>query len=134
MNLLKNIKTLLSTILVLLTVEGCGVHFVIKDRLVYGDLGKFGAMETHTLFTEIKPIRIHQPDWDQKRIGMTCTATDNITDIIALIDKMCASHKGECEYEKLLALKKAIKSIVIAQMWNGVQFSRETMKYYELNR
>lgn len=109
-----------------------GSTIEIKDKLMYGDLGRFGAMETHTLHTEIKPKRIAKPVWDEKRIGMSCTDTENITWYISLVDKFCAENSGRCEYEKLAAMKKAMKSIVFQQQKMGVQFSRESLQAVEL--
>lgn len=96
---------------------------------MYGDLGKFGAMKAHTLFTEIKPVRVPQPEWDALRIGMTCTDTANIADMQAVIDKMCAKTK-KCDYEQMQAFKLSVRNIMVAQQRIGKRFTKTQLATY----
>lgn len=76
----------------------------VKDYEMYGDMGRFGATKVHTLFTDIPPVRIYQPEWDDLRIGMVCTKAENIADIQATVDKLCAKNPNHCTYEKRQAI------------------------------
>lgn len=111
MNLKKDFKKLLSIALVLFAVSGCGSPEPVRDRVFYGDQGRFGATAVHTLKTNIPPKRIYKQEWDDLRIGMICGSADDINDLIVLVDKLCANNENYCNYEALEGAKKAMRQL-----------------------
>lgn len=111
MNLKKDYKKLLSIALVLFAVSGCGSPEKVRDRIFYGDKGKFGATAVHTLRTDIPPKRIYKAEWDDLRIGMICGTADDINDLIVLIDKLCNKDSNNCDYEAVEGAKKAMRQL-----------------------
>lgn len=93
------LMNLLSLALILLTVSCAPIK--IKDMTFYGDKGKFGATSVHSLHKQIPPETISKADWDLMRIGMVCTAGENISYALATIDKLCTQRKGACTYEEM---------------------------------
>ena len=106
----------------------------IKDYEMYGDMGRFGATKVHTLFTNIPPERIYQPEWDNLRLGMVCTPAANIADIQATVDKLCAKNTTNCDYEKQKAIanfKKNMRLTLIAMRRAGADISNEVMEAFK---
>lgn len=102
----------------------------IKDHEFYGDMGKFGAVKVHSLFTEIPPVRIYQPEWDQMRIGMVCTSADTIADIQATVDKLC-TRSNQCDYEEMQKARSSMRNLLTVQRRFGVKVKPHVMRVFE---
>lgn len=111
----KSYKMLSKIALASLTLSGCG-SIKIKDFLVYGDKGKFGATGVHTLCDTERcpPVLLKKAQWDELRIGMVCTDANNFADMQANIDRFCAKNPNVCEYEEVVKAKAALSRIVRA--------------------
>jgi hypothetical protein len=114
----KDFKILCAIALTLFGVSSCST-VKIKDYEMFGDLGKFGAIKVHTLFTEIPPVKILKPEWDDLRIGMVCTDANSIADIQATVDKLCARNPNACDYEKMANFKASMRKVIRAQQLAG---------------
>jgi len=105
----------------------------IKDYTMYGDEGKFGAVEEHTLLTNIPPKQIDKGPWDDMRIGMVCTAANNIADIQATVDKLCNRHPNECDYQTQARIKNAKTSMYMmlaAMKRKGLRIDDNLMRVF----
>jgi len=103
----------------------------VKDRLIYGDKGKFGATQVHTLcgLEKCPPVFLDKATWDAKRIGMICLANDDLADMQAIIDKLCVNYK-KCDYEKVETLRRAVAYILWTQRRSGVFVSPFAMSTF----
>lgn len=102
----------------------------VRDHIFYGDMGKFGAVGVHSLFTDIPPVRVYQPAWDQMRIGMVCTTADTIAEIQATVDKLCTSSK-RCDYEKMEKTRSSMRNLLTVQKRFGVKVKPWVMETFE---
>jgi hypothetical protein len=130
--MLKNFKTLSKTILLSLVLSACS-QIQVKDYTLYGDEGNFGAVAAHTLLTNIPPKLIAKPDWDKLRVGMACIDAASFADIQATVDKLCAKHPGECNYQQIANFKTAVRKMLIAQEWSGVYVSEDVMSAFSVS-
>lgn len=112
----KNWTSLFAIALALSTASGCS-RFQIKDQILYGDKGKFGATAVHTIRKDIKPVAIPKAQWDQIRIGMVCGDAAYIGYMLTLVDKLCAQLK-RCDYEDVARVKAALRYVASAAKLN----------------
>jgi predicted phage-related endonuclease len=75
---------------------GCAqVH--VKDGEWCGDAGEDGASCFHTLTEETRDVEKKQ--WDEERLGMLCTRSENFANWKTAIEQLCNKMKGLCTYE-----------------------------------
>lgn len=80
----------------LLILSGCTVP--IKNQRWYGDEGSQGAVYFETLTEETGHLT--KQEWDDLRIGMACTETDTLAEIVKTIAKLCSVTR-RCRYEEV---------------------------------
>ncbi len=120
----KNSTNLFVIALISLTASACS-SLEIKDRLLWGDKGKFGATGVHTIHKELGNPVLSKKEWDLKRIGMVCGDADALADLLNIIDKLCARHEGECQYETIAQVKDAIaRTRAAAKLHRDLSFFR----------
>lgn len=90
--------------------ESCGT-VQIKDSAWFGDEGREGATEFHTLTNETHDYTL--AEWDKLRFGMLCTPATTFADWKSVIEKLC-SESGKCTYEtkkKVNAFMKKVNKV-----------------------
>tara|TARA_R110000868_G_scaffold291143_1_gene551532 strand:+ start:226 stop:594 length:369 start_codon:yes stop_codon:yes gene_type:complete len=68
----------------------------IKDSEWFGNLPDGSAIAFHFLTPENRELSREQ--WDQERVGMVCTKSDNFGDWKAALEKLCRVS-GKCSYQ-----------------------------------
>lgn len=99
---------------------------------MWGDKGKFGATEVHTLFN-IPPKLIDKTTWDNMRIGMVCMLANTIADIQSTVDRLCNKHPGSCSYEtqqRITAFKINFHRMLASLQKDGVPIQPDLMKVF----
>jgi len=77
--------------------------------IFYGDKGKFGATGVHSIHKNIPPIRVPKAEWDAMRVGMLCTAGDNVAYVLLTIDRLCVRSPKTCKYDEMTAMITALR-------------------------
>ena len=94
MQKLYKLLKMLSTLL-FISLASCATTVTVYDKLVCGDLDRFGAHCAHTLTNEQRDIPKAQ--WDKIRVGWLCTDSTGYNDTETAIDQLCAENP--CDYE-----------------------------------
>ena len=86
----------------LVILSSCNIE--LKDAEWFIDLGPLGAHSFHTNIT--KETDLTKEQWDKKRMGMFCTHSDNLTEILKVQMKLCNRTKA-CKKEIVKILDNA---------------------------
>lgn len=111
-------------ILFILLLTSCST-VPVKDHIIYGDEGKFGATAVHTLFTDTPPVFYTKADWDILRLGMVCTQASDLAEIQKTVDILCTQNPGQCNYEVQGKLKAAMSRLLSHQKRAGIKVDPE---------
>lgn len=119
----------------LVAVFGCS-RVKIRDYTMYGDKGIHGATGVHTLcpLEKCPAELLNKTEWDAKRIGMICMDFTVISEIQANVDKLCARHPNECEYEKIATTRRNVRYMIRSQQWAGVRVPKEIVDRFAPER
>jgi len=97
---------LASLFVLIFALSACGT-VSIKDDPWCSDAGKFGAWCFNTISDQ--EFYLNKYEWDKRRIGQVCTATDRpgegYRNIKVPLEKLCADS-GRCTPEQKALLKK----------------------------
>lgn len=104
---------ILSLCIVSFVLAACSNKIQIPDIALKWDAGQKGAFVTHLV--SATEVEIPKAQWDLERFGHACISSDDVSLVLAAIEKLCGELNGMCTYEQRKQIQDTISKISRAQ-------------------